>query len=237
MQRRTEHGTRPCASIRVRVRPARRSVIARLTRDTLILIMLPLLLILVIGAAAATPMHAQEPKGARGIEAARRGGVVIACRHAITQRFEEDESTLRYQDPATQRRLSERGERQAADVGRAFRALGIPVGEVIASPMQRARLHAELAFGEPMLDSSWHTRGADYSGWKRERRLEQLGRPAPRNRVIVSHVGTMGNVLPAIGDDFQEGDCIVVRPLGDGQYRAIEVVPWRAWLRAADSSS
>jgi hypothetical protein len=116
---------------------------------------------------------------------------------------------------------------------KAFRALQITIGEVIASPMQRARRHAELSFGTPTLDSSWHTRGTDYSGPKRDRRLEHLGQPASRgNRIIVSHLGTMQNALPAIRE-MQEGDCIVVRPLGGGRHEPIELVPWRAWLRAA----
>jgi phosphohistidine phosphatase SixA len=179
-------------------------------------------------------LQAQQPNGSRGIDAARGGGVVIACRHAMTDAFDENETTLRYDDPATQRRLSARGERQADAMGRAFRALRINVTDVIASPMQRSRRHAEIAFGAPALDSSWHTRGSDYSGPKRERRLEQLSHPASQgNRVIVSHYGTMRNVLPGIRDNFQEGDCIVVRPLGDGKHETIEVVPWRAWLRAA----
>ena len=103
-----------------------------------------LVALLILGAAAAVPLRAQEVKGARGIEAARRGGVIIACRHAMTDRFNEDEATLRYDDPSTQRRLSRRGEWQAEAMGKAFRALEIGVGEVIASPMQRARIYRHL---------------------------------------------------------------------------------------------
>jgi broad specificity phosphatase PhoE len=123
---------------------------------------------------------AQELKGLRGIAEARRGGVVIACRHGITDSTDEDELTLSYADPSTQRRLSERGERQAESLGKAFRELGVPLREVIASPMQRARRTAELAFGTAQLDSSWHTRGENYTGPKRDRRLEMLGRPVER---------------------------------------------------------
>jgi phosphohistidine phosphatase SixA len=160
--------------------------------------------------------------------------MVIACRHAITESADEDEATLRYDDPSTQRRLSAEGERQAADIGKAFRALRIPVAEVIASPMQRARRTAELAFGEARLDSTWHTRGDNYGGPKRQRRAEELGRPVERGvRVIVSHIGTMYSVLPSIRGELDEGDCVVVRPRGEARYDVIEVVPWRAWLEAA----
>src|SRR5688500_2365430 len=79
------------------------------------------------------------------IEAARAGGVVVACRHGATNQHDpENETTLRYFDPSTQRRLSAEGERQNEAVGAALRRLGVSFGEVIASPMQRARRSAEL---------------------------------------------------------------------------------------------
>jgi phosphohistidine phosphatase SixA len=192
------------------------------------------LLLLAAGAASAA---GQQPKGARGIEEARRGGVVIACRHAMTESADEDEKTLQYDDPSTQRRLSAEGERQAEALGKAFRELRIPIREIIASPMQRTRRTAELAFGSAQLDSSWHTRGEYFGGPKRERREEMLGRPVEGgNRVIISHIGTMYSVLPAIRGELEEGDCVVLRPRGGSKYEIIEVVPWRSWVQAAASS-
>jgi phosphohistidine phosphatase SixA len=194
------------------------------------------LAVLTLALLAPATATAQELKGARGIREARRGGVIIACRHAATESADENEQTLRYDDPSTQRRLSERGERQADSLGKAFRALGIRVSEVIASPMQRARRTAELAFGAAQLDSSWHTRGDNYAGPKRDRRLETLGLPVERgNRVIVSHIGTMYSVLPSIQGQLEEGDCVVVRPRGASQFDIVEVVPWRSWVTAASS--
>src|SRR5687768_11784025 len=93
---------------------------------------------------------------AAAIDAARKGGVVIACRHGTTnQSHPEDETTLLYDEPSTQRRLSAAGERQGQEVGTAMRELGIRFAEVIASPMQRARRTAELMAGEVRLDSLW----------------------------------------------------------------------------------
>lgn len=177
----------------------------------------------------------QELKGLRGIEAARAGGVIIVCRHGITDSADENEQTLKYDDPSTQRRLNAAGERQSRDVGESFRALRIDVDDVIASPMQRARLTAELAFGRATLDSNWHTRGDNYEGPKKTARLTQLGRGVPRGvRVIVSHIGTIYSVIPSITGELNEGDCSVIRPSGrDGGFEVIDVVPWRSWLAAA----
>ena len=190
------------------------------------------LVALLVGALPGT-LLAQDGSADRAIDAARRGRVVLACRHGITGSQDEDEATLRYDDPSTQRRLSAEGEGQARDMAAAFRTLRVPVGEVIASPMQRARLTAELMFGRATLDSAWHTRGEDYSGWKRDRRLAQLGSAAQNgNRIIVSHIGTMYSVIPSIQGRLEEGDCAVIRPLGGTSFEVIGVVPWRAWLRA-----
>lgn len=192
--------------------------------------MIPLASALVV----ASVVGSQQPQGSIGIEAARRGGVAIVCRHSITDPTDENEYTLKYDDPSTQRVLSPAGERQATDLGRAFRALRIPVGEVIASPMQRARRTAELAFRRVRPDSLWHTRGEDYSGPKHQRRSEVLGQPSDSTtRVIISHIGTIYSNLPSIRGELNEGDCVVVRPHGGTRFEVIEVVPFLAWMRAA----
>jgi phosphohistidine phosphatase SixA len=179
-----------------------------------------------------TGARKREAGSAHAIDAARRGGYVIACRHAATDSFDENEMTLRYDDPATQRKLSPGGERQSEAMGRAFRTLEIPIAEVIASPMQRARRMAEIMFGEVKLDSLWHTRG-DYYAKRREPRREALGQPVARgNRVIISHLGTLGSVI-RIPDELEEGDCMILRPGGATTHDVVGKVSWREWLRAA----
>jgi broad specificity phosphatase PhoE len=189
---------------------------------------------LALGAFTLPSIALEQSQGARAIEVARNGGVVIACRHAITDPTYENEMTLRFDDPTMQRRLSARGERQAEAIGSAFRVLRIPIGEVIASPMDRARRTAELMAGRADLDSLWFTRGNNYGGPALQQRRDVLGEPvAQGNRLIVSHVGTLNSVLPALRPQLEEGDCVVVRPADGGRYAVVEVVPWRAWLRAA----
>lgn len=175
----------------------------------------------------------QQLETSAAIEAARRGGVVIACRHGITdQRQGENETTLRYDDPTTQRRLTADGERHASAVGEALHALGVRATEVIASPMERAWRTAELMFGSATRDSTWHTRGDTPSDAQVAARRRALATPiSGGNRAIVSHVVTLQSVLATRGS-LQEGDCIVARPTGTG-HEVIGQVPWRAWMDAA----
>jgi phosphohistidine phosphatase SixA len=189
-----------------------------------------LLVFLLLAAWQSPGTQAQDDAAQRAIEAARQGGTVLLCRHGITNQSDpENELTLRYDDPATQRRLSPEGERQSEAMGQALRRLGIEMTEVVASPMQRARRMAELMFGRVTLDSMWHTRGNNYEAM-RDRRRQALSTPvASGNRIIISHVGTMQSVVSVRGS-LQEGDCVVLRPRGN-QFTVIGAVPWRAWSR------
>ncbi|MEX2284161.1 MAG: histidine phosphatase family protein [Gemmatimonadota bacterium] len=182
---------------------------------------------LLLIALQATPQGTESVASA--IDAAARGGVVIACRHGTTNQADpEDETTLRYGDPSTQRRLSPAGERQGEAVGAALSRLGIRFSEVIASPMQRAHRTAELMAGPVVLDSLWHTRGDNYDA-RRTARRNALSRPVQNgNRLIVSHVGTLSSTLKFRGS-MAEGDCVVIRPRGN-DYDELGLVPWQEWI-------
>ena len=80
------------------------------------------------------------------LERLRRGGYVLAFRHAATD-FSMTDTTRDLRDCSRQRNLSAQGRRQARTIGISFRRLGIPVGRVLASPYCRTRQTARLAFG------------------------------------------------------------------------------------------
>src|SRR5918992_1485576 len=93
--------------------------------------------------------RADERRAARSVpdvEGLRRGGYVLALRHAATD-FSMSDTTRDLRDCSRQRNLSAEGRRQARSIGSAFRRLGIPVGVVLASPYCRTRETARLAFG------------------------------------------------------------------------------------------
>jgi len=182
-------------------------------------------------------LSAVQDEGAEAIAAARRGGTTIVCRHAITGSFREVEP-IDYADHSSQRRLSDEGRRQSREMGRALRALGVEMSELVASPMHRSLETAELMFAQPVtVDSIWHTNDGDYEGPDRERRARVLATPvASGNRLVVSHIGTMSSVLPRARSRADEGDCVVVRPSADG-FEVVGIVPWRAWIQAAQNGT
>lgn len=184
-------------------------------------------------AAASFPGLSSAQGAQAGIDAARRGGVVAVCRHAITDQSRDDADVIDYGDVRTQRLLSDEGERQARALGDAFRQLEIVATDVIASPMDRAWRTADLMFGRTTIDSLWHTADNNYGGERRDRRRRIVATPITSGvRFIVSHIVTIASAVPEAEGELQEGDCIIVRPTGTG-YEVQGVVPWREWIRAA----
>ncbi|NJK59093.1 MAG: histidine phosphatase family protein [Oscillatoriales cyanobacterium SM2_1_8] len=89
------------------------------------------------------------------LQALQAGGHIIYFRHAQTDKDYADQAdkNMRLEDCETQRKLSAVGIQQAKDIGAAFQAKNIPVGEVVASQYCRAWQHADLAFGRHQKDA------------------------------------------------------------------------------------
>jgi len=97
--------------------------------------------------ATATPAAAQTLAGAELLAALRAGGYVIYFRHADTDHSRQDQRLVNFDDCATQRVLSEKGRQNSRAIGEAIRALEVPIGPVLASPLCRTVETAVLAFG------------------------------------------------------------------------------------------
>jgi len=149
------------------------------------------------------------------------GGKVIYLRHAATNQGEVD--TGRLGDRAGQRNLSSAGREQAREIGRAFQALRIPVNEVLASPVFRARDTAEMAFGQAQVMVTLDLVADDYAGAELRRMLDATRRllrtsAGPgMNRIMVGHRTPLEIVMGRSFPDsvLPEGGMAVFRPGGD----------------------
>jgi phosphohistidine phosphatase SixA len=163
------------------------------------------------------------------LAALRAGGLVLACRHAITERGQDD----RGPDRASQRNLSDEGRRQSEAIGRAVRAAGIPIGPVLSSPMFRTRETAELAFG----DTTVALTRLLLRGEQPKNELMALYTEAPpsgKNRVLMTHQGPLYRMLPMFrSPEIAEGDCVVVRSKGDATLEALGKLGLEDWERLA----
>lgn len=105
-------------------------------------------LTLAFNVAAVEKMTFEQLDSKELIQQLQKGGYVIYFRHAQTEKDYADQVTADPNNGSTQRVLSEAGWKQAKGIGRAFRKLNIPVGDVISSQYFRAWQTADLAFGK-----------------------------------------------------------------------------------------
>jgi len=120
----------------------------------------------------------------------RRGGVVIALRHALAPgTFDPD--GFRLEDCSTQRNLNEEGRDQARRIGAWFRAQALQPARVRTSPWCRCVDTATLAFGR---GDSWMALASPTRSdqGERARRVQELKRalaavPAGRFEAWVTH--------------------------------------------------
>jgi virginiamycin B lyase len=195
------------------------------------------------GATTERPREAEsrgDSRPAALVDGLRRGGYVLAFRHAATD-FSMTDSTRDVRDCSRQRNLTAGGRRQARSIGRAFRRLGIPAGRVLASPFCRTRETAMLAFGRAVpsraLLSAEFFEG-EPAGERQPARLRRLLATPPRrgtNTILVSHNFA---IYDGTGESLAEGEALIVTP--GRRRRGFEVVTrveageWARLGRGAD---
>jgi len=154
----------------------------------------------------------------------KTGGYVIHFRHGATPDYQEP-SPVDFTTCAAQRNLNALGRAQAFAIGEAFRELGIPIGDVRASPFCRCMDTARIAFGRVAADDA--VRGDKD---KREQLRALFAQPpaAGTNRVLIGH-GSAGDM---IGEEFlREAEAMIVRPEGDGKFTLIARVRAESWAQ------
>jgi phosphohistidine phosphatase SixA len=182
---------------------------------------LPIVAAMLIGATAAAPTLAQVTanppvQGAALLAALRAGGYILYFRHTDTDWSQRDTRGVSLDDCAAQRNLSDRGRDHARAIGEAIRALGVPIGAVLASPLCRTVETAMLIFGAAEKSMAVREGGPLPPGSPgRYVALHAMlsAPPAPRsNAAIVGHAYPFYALVG--GQYLEEGEAAVVRPLG-----------------------
>ena len=170
----------------------------------------------------------------------QKGGYVIYFRHGTTaESGEKDVSDAELADCARQRNLSDAGQAQTKEIGAAFKALHIPVGDVLTSPYCRCLESARNIFGKgapsKALHFAIHLRSADRANVTAQL-LDVLATVPPQgmNTALVSHTA---NLQEAVGVwPKPEGVAHVFKPKGDGTFSYVGVMQPEAWITEAKRS-
>ncbi len=172
----------------------------------------------------------------------RKGGLIILFRHGFTDHDQVDQGSRNHSDCSIQRNLNDKGRRESRETGEAFRKLGIPVGGIYASPKCRTRDTALEAFGRvENRDFLFINRGVAL-----DKRRVLLGTVPEegKNVVVVSHGSRIKAMVwfergpsgPYSGQ-IQEGDAIVLEPLGSSKFKFLAKMEPEDWLRLREKFS
>jgi phosphohistidine phosphatase SixA len=176
---------------------------------------------LLLSVLPAVAQDAPSPKQREALDKLRSGGLVVYIRHTQTDSKTEDKDLSNMSNCATQRVLSDVGKENAVKLGDAFKALAIPVGDVITSQFCRAKETAKLMkleilketadlnndSGEPFVTKDESAR--------RSAALRKLLGTAPaagKNTIIVGHVPNMRNAVSLDYANMKEGESALFLP-------------------------
>ncbi len=195
----------------------------------------------VVAARSAPAQDADMLSGEPLVRALRQGGYNIYFRHAATDWSQSDQvreaGDWTSCDPSRIRQLSDKGRDTARAVGNAIRALGIPVGKVLASPYCRTVETASL-MGLGQVEKTtdvMNMRVAEFFGGRaaiiKTARARLATQPDPgSNTVIVAHGNVARDSTPVYPG---EAEGVVFLPDGDGGFSVVARVSPVQWTELA----
>jgi phosphohistidine phosphatase SixA len=154
------------------------------------------------------------------------GGLVVLMRHATTNTGKGSGAPLK-RDPSCrqERKLSSKGKREAAQIGKMFAAKGVPVGDVLVSPYCRTTDTAEIAFGRGtatdflFLLEVLPAEQADIATEQLSRKIGSYS--GSKNLVMVTHAP---NIETVSFDPVAMGAFIVFKPTGKDIFEEIGII-------------
>lgn len=179
------------------------------------------------------------------ISALRSGGYNLYFRHEATD-WSQNDKVNRVDDWLSCdgnkiRQLSDKGRKSAMTTGRSIKALGIPIGKVIASPYCRTVETAKLMDLGPVEPSNnvINLRIASFFGGRdaiiKTAQTLLATKPAEAtNHLIVAHGNVAREATPIYPG---EGEGVVFRPDGYGGFEPIGRLTAEDWVRLATSMS
>lgn len=176
-------------------------------------------LLLLIGDCAAFATDARAL-----FESLKGGGYVIVFRHGATDDSQKDVTPFKFDDMKAQRQLSDKGRATARQIGAAIRQMGIPIGEVYTSRLNRGIETGELLAGRPvkgvdgLTDSGAGAAsamaspgGTNAKAGSAMRELVNAPPKAGTNTLLVTHKTNFADAFGKDAGDVQEAEAFVYK--------------------------
>lgn len=180
---------------------------------------------------------ANDPK-----TALKSGGYVLVIRHTATDDSQKDVYPFRYDDMKLQRQLSEKGRAAASEIGADMKKLGLPIGVVYTSRLNRAVETGRLISGKDVqprdeltdsgagsASSMANPSGTNAKAGAAIRTLANNAPPSGANNLLITH---KTNVADGFGKDLAdigEGEALVLKPDASGSPKLIGRIKASDW--------
>jgi phosphohistidine phosphatase SixA len=182
------------------------------------------------------------------VSALKQGGYVIVFRHGATDDSQKDIYPFNFDDMKAQRQLSEKGRDMARQIGTAIKKLGIPIGEIYTSRLNRAIETGKLLSGkevkpvDALTDSGAGSASAmanpGSGNAKAGLAMRELVNAAPKagtNTFLVTHKTNIADAFGKEAGDVQEGEAFIYRSTGPAASTFVTRVKAPFWIdQAAD---
>lgn len=195
------------------------------------------LLLAVLAVVAVGPVRAETAGGSPLVAALHEGGYVMLMRHASSPAARPDKAAADRENTALERQLDQTGRKTARAMGKAMRALRLPIRDILSSPTYRAletvrmaglpqpRTAPELGDGGQSMQPLQPSPAA----WLRNLVSQ---RPAPgTDTLIVTHAPNITAAFGANVADVNDGEILVFRPDGNGDAMLAGRIKIEDWPR------
>ena len=182
------------------------------------------------------------------VSSLRGGGYVIVFRHGATDDSQKDVYPFKFDDMSAQRQLNEKGRELARELGAALKKLGVPIGEVYTSRLNRAVETGKLLGAkevsplDELTDSGAGSVSAmanpDGKNAKAGRAVRELVNVPPKpgvNNLAVTHKTNVADAFGKEFSDIREGEALVYKTSSSGPAVLIARVQPSEWIAQAGS--
>ncbi len=164
----------------------------------------------------------------------RAGGQLIVMRHASSPLALPDKATAQPDNTGLERQLDEAGRATAIAMGRALRALKIPVGTVLSSPTYRALETVRLAqLPTPVTRTELGDGGQNMQGVSATQGqwLQEQAKLLPKgsNKILVTHLPNISAAFPEYSTGLADGEALVFGPDGKGGVALLARIKIEDW--------
>ena len=195
------------------------------------------------------PLRATAADISKIVSMLKQGGYVLVLRHGATDNSQKDVYPFVFGDMTKQRQLSDQGRKVARQMGAAIKSLGISIGQIYSSRLNRA-----IETGSLMMPGAKITAVNELTD-SGAGHASAMANPNGSNvkignaiRVLVNKVPAIGtnsllithkpNIVDAFGKtlaDVQEGEILIYQPNPSGPPTLVGRVQASEWIAQAGS--